>query len=106
MKELRTLVKQKPFKYDGSVKNGTIVYFGEGWKIKVTDSQYSSLLEKFNGQTLAIGASRTNPPKNCLGEWLMANITKTAIASYVVPILIDEGFAISNGKYKIFIKEQ
>ncbi|EOR24343.1 hypothetical protein A499_08352 [Niallia nealsonii AAU1] len=106
MKDLRTLVKQKPFKYDGSVKNGTIIFFGEGWKIKVTDSQYSSLLEKFNGQTLAIGASRTSPPRNSLGEWLMANVTKTAIASYVVPILINEGFAFKEGNYKIFIRAQ
>ncbi|MEH7378984.1 hypothetical protein V7138_00670 [Bacillus sp. JJ1533] len=106
MKELCTLVKQKPFNYEGSIKEGTTIYFGDGWKVKVAGSHYSTLLEKFDGHTLAIGASRANPPKNSLGEWLMANVTKTAIASYVVPILINEGYAFNDGKYKIFIRAQ
>jgi hypothetical protein len=59
----------------------------------VSNSQYLALIEKFQGQTIPIGASRTNPPKNSLGEWLMANVTKIAIASYIVSILINEGYA-------------
>jgi len=65
MTELQALVKQiqqKPFKYEGSIKEGSSIYFG--WKVKVAGSHYSTLHEKFNGQTLAIGASRTTPPKN------------------------------------------
>lgn len=106
MKELKTLAKQKPFKYEGSIEDGTTIYFGEDWKVNVTAGQYSVLLHKFNGQTLAIGASRTTPSKNSLGEWLMENVTKTAIASYVAPILIKEGYAVSKGQYKVFIRAQ
>ena len=40
-----------------------------------------------------IGTSRDSAPKGSIGEWLQANVTKTAIASYVGPILINEGFA-------------
>jgi len=28
-----------------------------------------------------------------LGEWLQVNVTQTAIASYVAPILVNEGYA-------------
>ena len=41
-----------------------------------------------------------------VGEWFLANVTKTAIASYVCPILIHEGFAERVDKSQIaFVKE-
>jgi len=43
--------------------------------------------------------SRTDPPRGSLGEWLMSNITKTAIASYVGAILTHEGYAEKRGSY-------
>jgi hypothetical protein len=63
------------------------------------------LIETFKGRTVLIGSSRTNPPKDSLGEWLIKNITKQAIASYIVPILIEEDHAtpiipIDSGKIK------
>ena len=45
-----------------------------------------SLLEQFRGMTVDVWASRTGPPARSVGEWLQANVTKTAIASYVCPI--------------------
>ena len=48
-----------------------------------------------------IGTSRTDPPRNSVGEWLQLNVTRTALASYVGPILITEGYAEKAGGSKI-----
>jgi hypothetical protein len=40
-----------------------------------------------------MGTSRDNPPTGSVGAWLQENVTKTAIASYVGPILLSEGLA-------------
>ena len=37
--------------------------------------------------------SRTGPTPDSVGEWLQASVTKTAMASQVGPILLDEGYA-------------
>jgi hypothetical protein len=56
--------------------------------------------------TVDAGTSRTDPPAKSVGEWFLANVTKTAIASYVCPILIHEGFAERVDKSQIaFVKE-
>jgi hypothetical protein len=39
------------------------------------------------------GTSWTVLLAGSVGEWLMENVTRTAIASYVVPILLEEGHA-------------
>jgi len=51
------------------------------------------LLRAFGGATVGIGTSRTNPTPGSVGEWLQANVTKTAMASFVGPILLAEGYA-------------
>jgi hypothetical protein len=40
-----------------------------------------------------IGTSRTSPPDGSLGQWLQQNVTKTAIACYVGPILVEGRYA-------------
>jgi hypothetical protein len=80
------------FRYSGSVAAGTEIQYGKGFRNKasVSAQQYSALLTHFSEGEIPIGASRDNQPKGSLGEWLTANVTATAIASYVAPILIAE----------------
>jgi len=94
MKSLQTWSGISNFKYEGSVAEGTIIYYGKKpGIIKVSSGQFSQLLHHFKGESVKIGTSRDNTPKDSVGEWLQENITKTAIASYVGPILVDEGYA-------------
>ncbi len=91
--ELATWAGKSKFQYKGSVEQGAKIYFGNGQYIKVRPGQFANMLEHFAGCTVKVGTSRTNPPRDSLGTWLMENVTKTAIASYVAPILIAEGLA-------------
>jgi hypothetical protein len=52
-----------------------------------------------------IGTSRTDPPRGSVGEWLQLNVSKRAIASYVGPILIAEGYAEKAGRPKIGFRD-
>jgi hypothetical protein len=98
---LKTITKSKSFKYDGSVNKGTTIYFGEGNKVYVSNDKWTSLIKTFNSKTIRIGSSRTDPQKGSLGDWLMNNVTKQAIASYIAPILIHEEFAKQEGRFNI-----
>ncbi|RHW43466.1 hypothetical protein D1B31_02055 [Neobacillus notoginsengisoli] len=93
MNTLETLYYKKKFGYQGSVKEGVILFFGKNQSVKLEKEDLKVLLNTFSGKTVPIGASRTNPPIGSLGDWLMKNITKVAIASYLAPVLITEGYA-------------
>jgi hypothetical protein len=93
MPSLPTWDGRSQFSYTGSVAQGTEIIYGNRNKINVSATQYSSLLSHFRGSTVEIGTSHTEPPRNSLGAWMLDNITKTGIASYVGPILIHAGFA-------------
>ena len=55
--------------------------------------------KEFSGQIVNIRAmTRTTPAAGSAGAWLRENVTKTtAIASYVGPILVEEGYAEKAG---------
>ncbi|MEQ8235298.1 MAG: hypothetical protein ABRQ23_00800 [Syntrophomonadaceae bacterium] len=91
--ELRTWAGRSSFRYAGSVEKGTIILFGKDGEIKIRPSQYANMLGHFGGRSVAVGTSRTDPPRGSLGEWLKGKVTKVAIASYIAPILINEGLA-------------
>jgi hypothetical protein len=95
LRRLNTWAGRSTFIYDGSVKVGTIIKYGQGYKYKIniTETQYKALINHFKGQTVQAETSRTNPPRGSVGKWLQENVTKTAISSYVCPILIAEGYA-------------
>lgn len=101
MIELRTISRRKEFKYGGSIKEGTTIIFGENRRVFVSYEEWNCLLHTFDKKTVLIGTSRTSPSKDSLGFWLKENITKQAIASYVAPILIEEGLAELKGKHSI-----
>ena len=103
MRTLATWAGKSSFSYSGSVNQGTKISYGKegAFFITVSGSQYTILLNNFRGRTVEIGTSRTDPPRGSIGEWLQANVTKTAIASYVGPILIAGGYAARIGRSQI-----
>lgn len=93
MKTLKTWAERSEFRYTGSIKEGTTIFFGKNSSQKINSNQSSKLLKHFQGPTVNIRTSRTDPPRDSVGNWLITNVTKTAIASYIGPILITEGYA-------------
>lgn len=103
-KAIKTLIKQKEFRYYGSVEEGTELFFGKNKRENVTRHQYAKLITELKGKTIPVGASFKNPPTNSLGDWLFKNDSKRALAAYVAPILVHERFAeiVNNREIKIF----
>ena len=108
MIELKTWRERSKFKYEGSIELGTAIYFGNNNLVNISSGQYKELVKYFAGRTVNIGTSRTKPPNKSVGEWLINNISKTAIASYVGAILIYEGYAekIGGSDIKFNLVEQ
>jgi len=91
---LQTWARRSQFEYTGSVEAGVLIRYGRsGQEVRVSREQFATLLRHFHGRAVSIGTSRTIPPAGSVGEWLQKHVTKTAIASYVGPILIHEGYA-------------
>ena len=97
MPELPTWAGGSSFSYIGSVRKGTKMTYGSGHTMHVSASDYQRLLTHFGGRRVPCGTSRTDRPRDSLGEWLLENVTKTAIASYVGAILVHEGYAVKRG---------
>jgi hypothetical protein len=93
-KRLPTWAARSSFEYSGSVQAGIEILYGKKpYRQRIAAAQYQALLRHFKGATVGIGTSRTDPTPGSVGEWLQANVTKTAMASYVGPILLEEGYA-------------
>ena len=94
------------FTYDGCVLTDTVIKYGKNVKnrpITITTQQYAALRKAFLGQVAKVGTSRTQPPAGSIGAWLQKNLTPIAIASYIVPILLREGYAVQENKESIRI---
>lgn len=105
LNEAVTLKRMKRFKYKGSVETGITLYFGHDLDREKTINKehLGQLLKEFRGRKVLIGTSRNNPQDGSLGEWLQAYVTRTALASYVAPILIKEGYAYQEDESKMEI---
>ncbi len=102
MKPLKTWAGRSSFSYSGNVKTGTKIQYGSGYTITLSKEDYEKLREKFKGKKVPCGTSRDKPPAGSLGSWLQANVNKTATASYVGAILVNEGYASKEGSSIIF----
>ena len=100
---LKTWGGRSRFEYNGRVETGTDIEFGQGNHIRVKAQQYAALRRHFLDRMVPVGTSRTDVPAHSLGAWLQANVTPTAIACYVAPILVREGYAIRVGDHDIRI---
>ena len=93
-KTLETWAGKSQFGYEGSVAEDTRIFYGKKpYSVSVSAEQYQALLSHFKGNVVDMGTSRDAAPANSVGAWLQENVTKSAIASYVGPILVDEGYA-------------
>lgn len=93
MTQLKTRDRSKPFSYSRDVDGTLRITFGSGYKSKLTLAQFAVMLAKFRGRTVPLGTSRHAPIAGSLGQWLRANVSPTALASYVGPILVPEQHA-------------
>lgn len=91
------------FEYKGSVESGTDITYGKKRKIRVEAHKYAALRSRFRGREVPVSTSRTNPRRDSLGAWLQVNVTGTAIASYVAPILVHENYAERIGEHDIHV---
>lgn len=91
------------FAYTGSVVTGTDITYGNNRLIRVTAAQYQALRTHFAGRTVPVGTSRTVRHPFSVGAWLQAHGIATAVASYVAPILVHEGYAQRVGRSDIHL---
>jgi hypothetical protein len=98
---LKTRSQGVTFHYSKSANGFEITYGRKPWTYALTAADYARLLATFKGRTVRLGTSRDRPPRDSLGEWLQQNVTKTAIAAYVGPILVAEGVAQWVGSYSL-----
>lgn len=106
--ELITWSGRSKFRYTGSVKSGVKILYGSESKYAVTlsSAEIDSLLDHFIGSRVRLNTSRTASLPGSVGDWIRSNITKTAITSYLGPILIAEGYARKDNADIIFRKMQ
>lgn len=102
--ELITWSGRSKFRYTGSVKSGVQIFYGSDSKYSValTSADFVSLLDHFAGRMVRLNTSRTASLPGSVGDWIRTNITKTAITSYLGPILISEGYARKDNADIIF----
>ncbi len=93
MQTLPTWRGRSKFSYEGAVSTGTRIHYGSKWQAWVSREDYAALTGHFHGKTVKMGTSRTDPQEGSVGEWLQEHVTPVAIASYVGPILLAEGYA-------------
>ena len=98
---LSTWGRRSRFSYEGSVETGTDITYGQGHSVRVEARKYVALRRHFVNRVVPAGTSRTDPPPGSLGAWLQANVTPTAVASYVAPILVEESYAERIGEHDI-----
>jgi len=93
--ELITWSGRSKFRYTGSVKSGVKILYGSESKyaVTLTSADFVGVLDHFAGRKIRLNTSRTAALPGSVGDWIRSNITKTAITSYLGPILISEGYA-------------
>jgi hypothetical protein len=94
MISLQTKTKGAQFSYERTPDGRIRLEYGKKGQITIATEDYERLIEAFRGRTVPLGTSRDNPPPGSVGEWLQENVKRTAIASYIGPILVYEGHAV------------
>lgn len=89
MKRSNTIAKKEAFLYENEIS----IIYGDSRESTLPIKIIGEMIRNFHGKKVAIGASRDNPPVGSLGAWLKSKRISTAIASYVAPMLINEGLA-------------
>jgi hypothetical protein len=102
--ELITWSGRSKFRYTGSVKSGVKILYGSDSKYTVTlnSADLVRLLDHYAGRKVRLNTSRTGALPGSVGDWIRTNITKTAVTSYLGPILTSEGYARKDNTDIIF----
>jgi hypothetical protein len=86
----------RSFEYEETSDGSLTLHYGKkcAYRVRVPAEKLRQLVATFAGRgDVPIGTSRTDATESSLGFWLQQNVTKTAIASYVGPLLIELGYA-------------
>lgn len=104
MKQTKTLMGVG-FKYEGSLDNGLIIYKNIDIKISkiIINAIKSEIIRR---SPVLMGACRDNPSKNSIGESLKMQGYSPQNLSYVIPLLIEEGFCAANDKKPFVITKK
>ena len=104
MKQTKTLMGVG-FKYEGSLDNGLIIYkkINIGISKKIVNAIKSEITRR---SPVLMGACRDNPSKNSIGESLKMQGYSPQNLSYVIPLLIEEGFCMANDKKPFVITKK
>jgi len=94
-RRMPTWAGKSEFECDGAVGEDITFYYGKNFShtLKISACDVTKLLTAYAGMEASIGTSRTDPPAGSVGAWLKLNVIETAIASYLGPILIADGYA-------------
>ncbi len=105
MLELPTKTGRSKFRYERDSDGTICIQYGANKSVaRISAMQFDKLLAEFRGRCVPLGSSRDMARPESLGAWLKANITPTAIASYVGPILVYEGLVAWGEGDEICIK--
>lgn len=101
MKQASTLLGVE-FKYTGTLNTELIIY--KNLNIKIPKKIIDAIkLEIEHKSPVFMGACRDNPTKHSIGESLREQGFSPQNLSYVIPLLIDEGFCAVNNKKPFII---
>jgi hypothetical protein len=86
------------FQFRPDAAQGFYIRFGSTPQtVHVSRHVIEQIQRDFGGRLVPVGTSRTDPPGGSLGEWLQANLTRTATASYVGALLVHLNLAEKHG---------
>ena len=95
--QAKTLTGVK-FEYSGSLKAGLVIYKGD-YSIPISKTIIDIIkLEIQRRSPVLMGANRDKPIKYSIGESLRNQRHSPQNLSYVIPLLIEEGFCKVNNK--------
>jgi hypothetical protein len=101
MSSARTLMGVE-FQYSGSLDAGLIVH--KNVDIHISANVIGMIRGEIEKRSpVLMGACRDNPTRNSIGETLLNNGYSPQMSSYVIPLLVEEGFCKASDRrpYKI-----
>jgi len=94
------------FEYSGSLATGLVIHKGTG--VRISSGIIRIIRAEIERRTpVKMGACRDNPARNSIGETLAAVPgASPQYLSYVIPLLIEEGFCTVNDHRPIIISRR
>jgi hypothetical protein len=104
MKQTKTLTGVE-LEYEGSINDGLVIH--KNILIKISKNIINAIKSEITSRSpVLMGAHRDNPSKNSIGESLKKQGYSPQNLSYVIPLLIEEGFCAANEKKPFVITKK